>query len=68
MLYTSAILSFASRPWTRLIEDDLWYLPVNAAAGFVCLLVCVLRTEGSRETCDIGGMFDFVCVGVLPGS
>lgn len=49
------MLSLASRPWTRLIGDDLWYLPVNALAGFGLLLVVVSRTEGSHETCDICG-------------
>ncbi len=50
------MLSFASRPWTRLIEDELWYLPVNALAGLGLVLVVMLRREGSRETCDTGGM------------
>ena len=44
------------------MEDDLWYLPVNALAGLGLLLVGVSRTEDSHDTCDIGGDFDFVGV------
>ena len=54
MWYISAIVNFASRPWTRLIEDDLWYLPVSALAGLGLLLLFTSRTEGSHDTCDIG--------------
>ena len=66
MWYISAILNLASRPWTRLIEDDLWYLPVRALAGLGLLLLFVSRTEGSQDTCDIGVQLDSICVRTVP--
>jgi hypothetical protein len=67
MLFTSAILSLCSGPRTRLVEDDLWYLPVNAAGGFIFLRVCVSSPKGAREAGNIGWVLDFVGIGVLPG-